>query len=251
MSDVVKRFGGLAAVRGVSFEVRAGEILGLIGPNGSGKTTMINLISGVYVPTEGRIDLAGRTISGLRASAISHAGVSRTFQKIRLFRTLAVAENAAVALAPAQSPGSRAGSAGPRRGRRRGSGPSVDALLAGRAQRRAGDVAAQPSYGEQRLLEIARALATRPRVAAARRAGGRPQRRRMGLLCELIARPRERRRHRRWSSTTWSWSCGVCDRVVVLDHGAKIFAGRPAKAQRDPAVVGAYLGTDARGRRRP
>ncbi len=246
VGDVVKRFGGLAAVHGVSWELRAGEILGLIGPNGSGKTTMINLISGVYVPTEGRIALGGQTISGLRPSAISHAGISRTFQKIRLFRSLSVAENVAVALAPRGVP-----RVGGRLWRGRVVGGDSDAegsvttlLRMVGLEHRACDLARNLSYGEQRLLEIARALGTRPRVLLLDEPAAGLSAVDMELLRRVLVCIRDSGVGVVLVEHHMELVMHVSNRIVVLDHGEKIFDGTPDKAQTDPGVVEAYLGAE-------
>ncbi len=246
VDQVVKRFGGLTAVRGVSWKARAGEITALIGPNGSGKTTMINLISGVYAFTEGRIRLEGRLISGLRPSAISQAGVSRTFQKLRLFRELPVGENVAVAMAPVSVPrfGQRLW-----KGRVLGYDAKADAAVTDLLRivgldHRAKDLAKNLSHGEQRLLEIARALATRPRVLlldepAAGLSGVDVQLlekvlfaiRRTGVAIVLVEHHMD-------------LVMQISDRIVVLNHGEKIFDGNPASARHDPGVIAAYLGDE-------
>src|SRR5512145_2714731 len=97
VSGLTKRFGGFTALNGVSFEVHAGEILGLIGPNGSGKTTCFNCISGALTPTAGSIRLRGEEIGGLTPDAVCHRGIARTFQIPRPFRKLSILENVAVA----------------------------------------------------------------------------------------------------------------------------------------------------------
>jgi ABC-type branched-subunit amino acid transport system permease subunit/ABC-type branched-subunit amino acid transport system ATPase component len=244
VDQVAKRFGGLTAVRNVSWRARAGEITALIGPNGSGKTTMINLVSGVYTLTAGGVRLEGRLISGLRPSAISQAGVSRTFQKLRLFRNLPVGENVAVAMASASVPrfGQRLW-----KGRVLGYDANADAAVMDLLRivgldHRANDLAKNLSHGEQRLLEIARALATRPRVLlldepAAGLSGVDVQLlekvlfaiRRTGVAIVLVEHHMD-------------LVMQISDRIVVLNHGEKIFDGNPASARHDPGVIAAYLG---------
>jgi len=247
VQEVEKRFGGLAAVKAVTWELRAGEILGLIGPNGSGKTTMLNLVSGVYPPTRGTICLDGRPISGLRPSAISQAGISRTFQKIRLFRRLTVAENVAVALAPGRVP-KLAGELW--RGRIVGldpdAGSEITALLelVGLAHR-ADHEARTLSYGEQRLLEIARALATRPRVLLLDEPAAGLSAVDVAFLREVLLRIQGSGIGTVLVEHHMELVMHVSHRIVVLDHGEKIFDGAPQKAQKDPGVLEAYLGADA------
>jgi branched-chain amino acid transport system permease protein len=247
VQDVEKRFGGLAAVRGVTWDVRAGEILGLIGPNGSGKTTMLNLISGVYMPTGGTISLGGQPINGLRPSAISQAGISRTFQKIRLFRRLSVADNVTAALASRRAPGVAAGLW---RGRVIGLDADATAEVAALLDlvgllSRADDEARTLSYGEQRLLEIARALATRPRVLLLDEPAAGLSAVDVEALRRVLVRIRDSGIGVILVEHHMELVMHVSNRIVVLDHGEKIFDGAPQKAQKDPAVLEAYLGADA------
>lgn len=246
LNGVVKLFGGLAAVRGVSWQARAGEITALIGPNGSGKTTLINLVSGVYALTEGRISLSGKAISGIRPSAISQAGISRTFQKIRLFRNLPVSENVAVAIAPSTMPRfwQRLW-----RGRIIGYDAGADAavlelLALVRLEHRAGELARNLSHGEQRLLEIARALATRPRVLLLDEPAAGLSAVDVQALESVLFAIRASGVAVILVEHHMDLVMQIADRMIVLNHGEKIFDGTPHDARNDAGVIAAYLGTE-------
>jgi len=228
VTGLVKRFGGFSALDGLSFHVVAGEILGLVGPNGSGKTTAINVISGLYAPDGGEVVFDGASIGGVASHRLVHNGINRTFQVPKPFMSLTVSENIKVALAygrPAVAP------------------PTVTELL---AEYRLSDVADRPASelnsAQQKMLDLTRALATRPRLL---------------LLDELAAglNPAE-----------LDWIAGrikalaasgiaivvvehlmgfiehITDRVIVLNAGKEIFEGKLAAAVKEPQVIEVFLG---------
>jgi ABC-type branched-subunit amino acid transport system ATPase component len=234
--EVSKRFGGVHALRNVSLRLGEGEVVGLIGPNGSGKTTFLNCLSGVFPPTTGRIALDGRPIPR-RGHAVARRGVVRTFQNIRLFGWLTALQNVEV------------GALGAGRVRRGSSGRHALQTLAQLGLERLADrYAGTLSYGDQRRLEIARALAAHPRfLLLDEPAAGMNE----GESTELGAAVQAIRKER---------GCGVlvvehdlrlimriCDHVVVLNEGEVIASGSPAEVRTDPAVVAAYIGTDETG----
>ena len=183
ISALSVRFGGLTAVSRVDFAVEAGSLVALIGPNGAGKTTAFNVITGVYAPSEGRVAFDGHEIGGRAPHAISALGIARTFQNIRLFRSLSALENVRASLQGARRSGwrdvlrARRWRAQQDEAEREAKGLLAELALGAFADARADSL----PYGEQRRLEIARALATRPEAAAARRArGGHEPRREAG-----------------------------------------------------------------------
>jgi branched-chain amino acid transport system ATP-binding protein len=234
VSGLTKRFGGFTALNGVSFEVREGEILGLIGPNGSGKTTAFNCISGALAPTAGSIRFKGQDISGLTPDAICHRGLARTFQIPRPFRKLSILENVAVAAHFGAT--ERTGEAEARRR----AAQILD--LVGLPT----DPEAPPTLlgaGGLKKLELARALATAPSLLLADESLGGLDPSEMSSAAEML------RRVRRELGVTIVWVehimatlMRIVDRVVVLDHGEKIAEGAPLEIAEDPRVVEAYLG---------
>ena len=230
VANLVKRFGGFSALDGLGFHVTAGEILGLVGPNGSGKTTAINVISGLYAPDGGEVALDGVSVGGVASHRLVHRGINRTFQIPKPFLSLTVRQNIEVALSY---------------GRPEGGPPAMAALLDEYglkevAERPAGDL----NNAQQKLLDLVRALATRPRLL---------------LLDELAAG---------LNPTELDWIAGrikalaqagmaiivvehlmgfieqITDRVIVMNAGKEIFVGTLAVAVTVPQVIEVFLGGD-------
>ncbi|WP_050626184.1 ABC transporter ATP-binding protein [Bradyrhizobium viridifuturi] len=227
VSKLVKRFGGFHALDGLSFHVVPGEILGLVGPNGSGKTTAINVISGLYAPDGGEVVFDNVSSGGIASHKLVHRGINRTFQVPKPFLSLSVRENIQVALAYGGATDA----------------PSIAELL---EEYRLKEVADRPAAdlnsAQQKMLDLTRALATRPRLL---------------LLDELAAglNPAE-----------LDWIAGrikalaatgmaiivvehlmgfieqITDRVIVLNAGKEIFEGTLATAVREPQVIEVFLG---------
>jgi branched-chain amino acid transport system ATP-binding protein len=231
---LTKRFGGFTALNGVSFEVRKGEILGLIGPNGSGKTTCFNCVSGALPATAGSIRFDEHEIAGLTPDAICHRGIARTFQIPRPFRKLTILENVAVAAHFGAEKRSTEAEARQR---------ALEILdLVGLPA----DAHASTTLlgaGGLKKLELARALATHPALLLADESLGGLDPSEMSSAAEML------RRVRRELGVTIVWVehimatlMRIVDRVVVLDHGEKIAEGAPLEIAEDPRVVEAYLG---------
>ena len=240
-------FGGLKALWNLSFSVTEGEILGMIGPNGSGKTTVFNLITGIYRPKQGSIYFRDQLISGLPPYRITPLGISRTFQNIRIFQNMTVLQNVLVGMHVRLTIPLLAAFSGreSRRVRRAGVLEQAQELLAfGGLVEKGREMAASLSYGEQRRLELVRAMASRPKILLLDEptAGMNPQEAK-GIM-HLIESIRKRGITLFMVEHNMKVLMGVSDRVIVLDAGEQIAEGAPQAIQRNPEVIRAYLGTE-------
>ncbi len=247
LSNATLRFGGLTALNDVSFEINEGEIFGLIGPNGAGKTTCFNAMTGVYELTSGTIEFDGQSLAKRKRHKITKLGMARTFQNIRLFKSMTALENVMVG-ADAHSNVSFV-EALFRLPRHR----STESEALARAkelldvvgiQGRSDELAANLSYGDQRRLEIARAMATNPKLLCLDEpaAGFNPAEKQR--LMDLIRTLRDRGVTVLLIEHDMRLVMGVTDRIVVLEFGRKIAEGTPAEIRDNPAVIAAYLGVE-------
>lgn len=247
LHDVTKIFGGLIAVNDLSFSVDKGSIVGLIGPNGAGKTTVFNCITGNYKPENGTIDFEGRNITGLRPHRIVELGIARTFQSIRLFGKLPVIENVLAGRHCRMHAGLLAcmfHTPSERREEQAAIERCMEELrfvgLAGHEE----EMAESLSYGNQRLLEIARALASDPCLLILDEpAGGMNDQETAGLV-DIILEIRKRGITVLLIEHDMRLVMKVCEKLVVLEHGTLIAAGTPEEMRENPAVIEAYLGVD-------
>ena len=271
------RFGGLKALSEFELEIRKGDLQGLIGPNGAGKTTAFNVLTGVYLPSEGEVFVCGQKVNGRRPHQINRLGLARTFQNIRLFKELTVLDNVRIAVLADRKPlfdrpKVDALKRGPCPGR--AVGAALDALnnyrdwwrallrtpgflreeegIEQRAREllevmglghRVDELAKNLPYGEQRRLEIARALGTKPKVLLLDEPAAGMNTREKADLMVLI---RELRTRFELGILVIEHDMklvmGICEHLTVLDHGETIARGEPVAVRADPKVVEAYLG---------
>ena len=241
-------FGGLRAVSNLNLTIKQGELVGLIGQNGAGKTTAFNLITGVYQPTEGEVVFRGKNTKGLPSFKVTQMGMARTFQNIRLFSELSVLDNVKIAYTYHVQYSLLESIT--RLGRyykeeQEITEKALKLLEIFGLQDKAYEIAKNLPYGEQRRLEIARALATEPQFLLLDEpaAGMNPQE--THELMKLIAWIREKfKLSILLIEHDMSLVMGVCERIYVLEYGCLIAQGTPEEIKNNPRVIEAYLGEE-------
>ncbi|MDY2834867.1 MAG: ABC transporter ATP-binding protein [Candidatus Aphodomonas sp.] len=249
MKNLGIRFGGLHAAEDVNLAIYEHEIVGLIGPNGAGKTTIFNMMTGVYMPTEGEIELMGKSIKGMPTYKITYEGISRTFQNIRLFKSMTVLENIKVAFQSRMYYTMVDGLARDTYYEREENGCDERArelLRVFDMEEMADWNANSLPYGLQRKLEICRAMATNPKLLLLDEPAAGMNPIETQELMVTIQRIREK-----FGVTIlliehdMKLVMGICERIYVLNYGRIIAEGTPAEIRQNREVVAAYLGDAA------
>ena len=233
VTALTKYFGGVAALKDVSFEIPERQICGFIGPNGAGKTTLFSVITGAFPPSAGSVQLRGEDVTGMKPATLVKRGVARTHQIVRPFRAMTVLENVQVAVHFGRHPVAATTAAKEQ---------AMEVLKRVGLEHKARSLASVLSLGQQKRLEVARALATGPDLLLLDEICGGLTSAETRAMLDLLQRIRESGTTLMYVEHDMKAVMAVCDRITVLNFGQKLAEGKPEEIQNNEAVITAYLG---------
>ena len=244
VKNLTQRFGGLVALEHVDMCVNEGEIVGIIGPNGAGKSTLFNCITGIYNPTEGRVEMLGKDITGWKPYKVTELGFARTFQNIRLFRRMTVLDNVLIGMHTRTKTNLLTAIFNTRAKRKEMEEcekKAVDLLRLFELQDLRYEMATSLPYGSQ---EIARALASNPRLLLLDEPAAGMNESETETLRLTIGELKRQGYTVLLIEHDMKFVMNICERIYVLDNGRLIGSGTPSEVKANPAVVEAYLGKE-------